>query len=282
MKKFFPLLCLFFLFISFSAHAWNSVGHQLVAQIAYDQLTSKEKSYWNNRIKAMRLVYPKENFIHSSTFPDELKARGIRAYSYWHFIDLPIFLSPHSSNIHPQFIEPHNNLIWAINEAINVEKDSKATSFEKAFFASFLIHLVADAHQPLHCSELYSSHFPHGDRGGNLFYLNSHKFPNLHADWDMGGGFLSWKRIHNKHALQMTAYALEKKYPPSFFGKRINNLNPKVWAKESHALAKTKAYIIQEYSVPSYIYQAQVQKVTQEQITLAGYRLGKILKSLAN
>jgi hypothetical protein len=29
------------------------------------------------------------------------------------------------------------------------------------------VHLIGDAHQPLHAIELYTSAFPHGDEGGN-------------------------------------------------------------------------------------------------------------------
>lgn len=268
-------------FFSSYAVAWNWVGHELVAQIAYDQLTPAEKKFWNKRVNALQMVYPREDFIRSSTLLDELRRHGINAFNSWHFINLPIVLNKINQfdHFHTNTLDPHN-IISAIQEAEKIQTDRRANAFEKAFFASFLIHLVGDAHQPLHCAELYSHHFPHGDRGGNLFFLKNRKFHNLHSYWDQGGGFLSWWLAKNKTVLESTAQKLEKKYPKSWFGSRVNQLNPKIWVKESHDLAEKKAYNIIEYSSPSKAYQQQVQTITEEQIVLAGYRLALLLRRL--
>lgn len=266
------ILLLLFLGFSSKAFAWNAVGHALVAQIAYDQLTPEKQKYWNKKISALRKVYPKENFIYASLLPDQLKMRGIHAYDSWHFINLPIG-SQTKENIDVQ------NIIWAIQQSEDVLNKAKANAFEKAFFASFLIHLVADAHQPLHCASLYNHHFPHGDYGGNSYRLKSRKFPNLHTDWDRGAGFLNHSLWKNSTTLQESAKQLEKKYPKSYFGYRIDQKNPAVWTEESHHLAAQYAYTIPYFSKPSPSYQKKVREITQEQITLAGYRLALLLNN---
>lgn len=269
------LFCLLLLFPSY-AFAWNSVGHELVAQIAYDQLTPSEQKFWKNRIEGLRAAYPNENFIKASTLPDELRKHDVTAFNTWHFINLPIS----SAQQHYHYFIFHENLLWALKESMKVEKSDYSNHFEKAFFGSFFIHLVADAHQPLHCANLYNAHFPRGDRGGNLFKIKNYRWHNLHAYWDNGGGYLSKRLTRNSEMIKDTANLLEKKYPPEYFGNRLNQKNFKVWIHESHDIAQNFVYTIPQYNAPSKAYQIQTQKITQEQIVLAGYRLGYLLKRL--
>lgn len=61
---------------------------------------------------------------------------------------------------------------------------------ERAVALCWVLHLVADLHQPMHSGALFSAHrFPAGDRGGNLINTN---LGTLHAVWDQalrGEGF---------------------------------------------------------------------------------------------
>ena len=55
----------------------------------------------------------------------------------------------------------------------------------KSYALRLLIHYIGDLVQPLHCESLYSSEFPHGDRGANDFKLKNHySVSELHALWD--------------------------------------------------------------------------------------------------
>ncbi len=298
--KFLKQVHLFFTFFvcllcSIPAFSWNWVGHELVAQIAFDQLSPSEKVFWSQKIDQLRSKYPsyfkkysKQSFIRASTFPDDLRKMGITKYNSWHFIDLPVYINNDKGAYFPNSIDSQN-IIWAINYVITAEqqkvigtKKSNNNSLQRELFSAFLIHLVGDAHQPLHCGELYAKHFPHGDRGGNFYKLKNKKFHNLHRYWDQGGGYLSWYLAKNSKLLETSATLLEKKYPKSWFGDRAKQLDPSVWVKESHELAE-KAYSnygIREYSNPSKAYQKEVEEVTQEQIVLAGYRLAAVLKEI--
>ena len=62
--------------------------------------------------------------------------------------------------------------------------DSSAADTTRAVALAWLLHLVGDVHQPLHCSSRVTSEdpFPRGDRGGNTFALDAGH--NLHAYWD--------------------------------------------------------------------------------------------------
>ena len=41
------------------------------------------------------------------------------------------------------------------------------TDEEKAIYLTWLMHLVGDIHQPLHCTAVFREQFPNGDKGGN-------------------------------------------------------------------------------------------------------------------
>lgn len=56
---------------------------------------------------------------------------------------------------------------------------------EVAFMARYLIHLIGDLHQPLHCTTYVSGQFPMGDEGGNLIHIMFEGKPDvLHYFWD--------------------------------------------------------------------------------------------------
>lgn len=272
-----PLIFLIIALISSPAFAWNWVGHELVAQIAYDQLTLQQQKDWNQQVKAIVLMYPKKYhhqdksyFVDAATLPDDLKQYNITTYNTWHYIDIPVFARYFHGHSRP--LNPHN-ILWAMHKSMFILSHQSSS-----FYTALLIHLVGDAHQPLHCAELYSVRFPQGDRGGNLFLLKHH---NLHTYWDQGGGFLNKRLAYSQQSLEATARQLMKKYPPSWFGKRVNIILPHVWVQESHTMAENIAYKnITPYSSPSAAYQRQVQRITQEQIVLAGYRLAALLKSI--
>jgi hypothetical protein len=64
-------------------------------------------------------------------------------------------------------------LLFGITSSKETLLDEHADKEAQAEALSFLIHLVGDIHQPLHCSTLFNSTFklPDGDRGGNNFMV---------------------------------------------------------------------------------------------------------------
>lgn len=45
--------------------------------------------------------------------------------------------------------------------------NKEGISFERAFMARYLMHVVGDIHQPLHNTNLFNETYPDGDLGGN-------------------------------------------------------------------------------------------------------------------
>jgi hypothetical protein len=61
--------------------------------------------------------------------------------------------------------------------------DTSQPAADRAIGLAWVLHLVGDVHQPLHCSARVTIREPAGDKGANDFKLDS-KNKNLHAYWD--------------------------------------------------------------------------------------------------
>ena len=71
-------------------------------------------------------------------------------------------------------------VIAKTEEFLAVLKDPKADRSAKVQALKFVIHFVADLHQPLHCKD-------DGDKGGNARHVIFDGHPdNLHWVWDTG------------------------------------------------------------------------------------------------
>jgi hypothetical protein len=94
----------------------------------------------------------------------------------WHFLNLPLGLT------HEQFVkfvsESDDNVYSAILKAEANLKDKSLSADQKNEALKYLIHLVGDAHQPMHISRKE-------DKGGNTIQVRfDDKGTNLHSLWD--------------------------------------------------------------------------------------------------
>lgn len=228
-----------------SAIAWNATGHQLVAIIAYAQLDEKTRATVDQLLS--------HRFVAASTWADEFKARDVRLFDEWHYINEP----PNAQNV-----------VWVIEETEAILQSKKPHRSDRIFALRWLIHAVGDVHQPLHTTSR------HGDRGGNGFELTG-KYGNLHAFWDAGAERFVLPRAE----LKPYAQQLMQQYPPQHFKQSLAP-HPHQWAKESRALATTVVYEGIEprdnpAKKPQYLIRAQ--HTSEQQIVLAGYRLANQL-----
>ena len=82
MKLYRHFLTLCFLGIALSMSAYDAVGHRIIADIAYNNLTEKAKIQVDK-------VLGKKGMIYEATWADEVRSDNKYAYSYqWHFQDL--------------------------------------------------------------------------------------------------------------------------------------------------------------------------------------------------
>src|SRR3990167_11141866 len=78
------------LFFVFPVFAWNAGGHQVVAQVAYDNLTPAVKAKIDTILKVnFDSHYDDDRFLLAATWPDRIKSQT-KKYNAWHYINLPI------------------------------------------------------------------------------------------------------------------------------------------------------------------------------------------------
>jgi len=163
-KLILPISLTIVLIISIS---WGYKGHRAVATIAQNHLNPKAKS-------VVSALLGGENMTDLSTWADEHKNPTT---SKWHFLNLPLGLN------HNQFIEEVNspgkiNIYGAIIKEEAILSDKKSSSEQKNNALKYLIHLVGDAHQPMHVSRAE-------DKGGNTIQVRfDNGGTNLHSLWD--------------------------------------------------------------------------------------------------
>ncbi|MFD0751284.1 S1/P1 nuclease [Mucilaginibacter calamicampi] len=163
-----------FAFISFtilSLLSWGYKGHRAIALIAQNHLTPKAKT-------AIADLLNGESIEDASTWADELRSDPTyRNTSSWHFLNLPSGLTykAFTTNIESQ---KGDNLYVALNRSIHVLSHDTNPIETRREALKFIIHLVGDAHQPMHVAGA-------ADKGGNTVQVRfDNKGTNLHTLWD--------------------------------------------------------------------------------------------------
>jgi hypothetical protein len=151
------------------ARAWGTDGHQVVALIAEAQLTPKAKAEFD-RLLAQE---PGQTLASISTWADEHRNPATAA---WHYVNFPRDTCEYVAE---RECPDGKCVVGAIDRQVAMLKSSE--SDERRLMAlKYLVHFVADVHQPLHAG--YAD-----DRGGNQYQLQAFmRGSNLHALWDSG------------------------------------------------------------------------------------------------
>ena len=169
MKTFIAALALM---SSSAVFAWGNTGHRVVGQVA-TRFLEIETLVKVNKILAG------QSLARVSTWPDEIKSEpATYQHTYnWHYTTWQTDVhdhSEHTENASTGF------LLKSINEQTAVLRDPNATNDAKVFAIKFIVHLIGDAHMPLHVGAGF-------DQGGNYCKVTFHgKGYNLHALWDEG------------------------------------------------------------------------------------------------
>ena len=258
--------------------AWNEPAHLVIAHIAYSRLNPVAAARVDELAGLLNFRNERYTRITIGSYMDDL--RGDPFYDNlrpWHFYDR---MFPEQAG-NPPIEEP--NLLTQTKQMIDLLKKGGLKPEEEAQYLAYLIHLVGDAHQPLHCATRRSASHPDGDAGGNVFFIKG-EFKSLHAFWDVGGGLYNPKDI----SYPLDSLGMEKIRGLAYDATSENlaskqgwqDLNPETWLNESFIIAEKFAYTTLAYAPPSPAYQKETQKICRTRVAWAGYRLAAILNNI--
>ena len=245
------------------ARAWSEWGHKAVARIAYDR-AAPPVQHWVDTVLAEHPDPACHQLEEAAVWPDRVRRERPETRP-WHYIDLAVGSMAAGHHPDPQ------NVVWAILEMR--QRVARESAAPKAEALAFLIHFVADVHQPLHACCLYNEEFPEGDGGGNKIGLSHRWGGNLHHFWDEGGA-------RHPEDLPGIERELVKAHPPQAEQDAIQE--PMRWAEETHPFGAAAYSDLDWQKLPelgdSYVHRAQV--VSDERLAVAAYRLCTTLTNL--
>jgi len=304
------------------AFGWGNGGHMAVAFVAYQNLTPQARDRVDALIKlnpsyqAWMALIPANTspatqsemlFMIAATWPDQIKgdpqhhadgtAGGNRPpddgtagqnigyadmamHKYWHFID-----EPFSQDGTPLHDPPTPNAATQI-AAFRATLASDSPDALKSYDLVWLLHLVGDVHQPLHCAARFGHADPDGDDGGNRVAVcagskgkataGKSKTPckgELHAFWDDLFGTSPNPDPAIKVGKSLPAAAADL----------AGDLDATHWVREGLVEAATKVYVNPPIGLgdgPFQItpaYRKAALSLARERIALAGARLANVL-----
>jgi hypothetical protein len=198
------------------AFAWGREGHQLVAALAEQQLDAEARVELN-RLLALE---PELTLAAASTWADEHRSATTAP---WHYVNFP---RDSCSYDEVRDCPGGRCVVGAIERQTQVLR-SWASDDERLKALKYLIHLVADVHQPLHAG--YAD-----DKGGNTFQIRAFgRGTNLHALWDSG---LIDNRVKGPQGLRAELAAELKSKRSS------QRLIPAEWAEESCRIVQSDGF----------------------------------------
>lgn len=243
-----------------STFCWWEVGHILVAQVAKDRLNQLGKSSALNRFTELITAFNNltdgrsNTFIEAAVWADDIKENGIKMFDEYHFTNViydPEYMFKGMTQLQ-QDINAMNTLGWA--ETV-LKNNKDGISFERAFMARYLLHVVGDVHQPLHSVLMYNSKHKTGDAGGNFVKIittaaSNSTSTNLHSYMDSMAGQQSLTerlarpldQVQTKNIEDMAAQFTQQYPYASFDSKLIENNNYHDWVVESWQRAATDVY----------------------------------------
>lgn len=187
-------LLAFAAFTCVSAFAYDAVGHRIIADIAYQNLTPAAR-------RQVDLVLGTRGMIYEATWADEIRSDKAYSYSYqWHYQDLDDNMS--DAQIKSLLKNPTaegKHLFYALDSLTTLLKKDR----NNAEALKFIVHLTGDLHQPLHMGRK-------DDKGGNTVEYNWFgKKANLHSVWD--GSLIEYKKMSFSEYSSYLQYKYEPK-----------------------------------------------------------------------
>jgi len=296
------LICLLALPASL-AQAWNGTGHQEVVAVAWSALDKPARARIDHLLQRQQLIAGTRDksgeaaWMAAALWPDQIKDRSDTSTSdtppptlkewlrrastgehtrRWHFADRDV--------AQPFRQKPHGLLESALNAQIRLLSDPSLSAHDRAIVLAWVSHLLADAHQPLHCASRAVPGQPgEQDAGGNLVtVIDAGRKPpepiSLHRWWDeLPGQARPGSARFNKELIRLLQHSL-------LVTENELTQAPLSWIEESFNIARTQVYprLMPDADLPGTFiirqdYWLNGREISQARLALAGRRLAYIV-----
>jgi hypothetical protein len=298
------------------AFAWDEIGHQQIADIAWTRLNDKAKK----EIAAILMAGDAQTkpasesdadvraaFRKSASFPDFIKFTKTTIYEdildsmnktffvitppnpkdnednrckTWHYFDVPI----RDRGVHaPKESNALHAIAKARYELATLEAAPNKDRKMQCWWLAWIGHITGDLHQPLHCVSNHEM-LPEGDAGGNLFMIKlpgSDRPGRLHGYWDGGitRSIAADKQSGQSADMAEVSARWSRDFPPS--AEDAANVDVMSWIRSGAALADNIVYVgIEKDQAPSKGYEQTQTALCRRQAVLGGARLAAILNDI--
>jgi len=240
--------------------AWGPAGHRIVGHIAEMNLDPQV-------LKTIQSDFNINHLANVANWADEIK-RSKNKPDVLHYTNIAV---NHRTYNQKRDCPRKRCVTEKIKEYENILIDSGYTRKTRKEAFKFLVHLVADVHQPMHLGNKK-------DRGGNEIPVNfGNKPTNLHRVWDHDLIFLNGKS-QRQFARQLNGLIIPEN-KKQWLGGTVDD-----WSNESRVLVLDFGYTLQfskgrELS-QNYILEGRA--IVEERLQRAGIRLAEMLNRLLN
>ncbi len=294
--------------------AWNGTGHELVAGIAWDNMSPDARNKAIALLKSapsdacLLDLFPndarpladrqREFFMRAATWPDVVRPKDQndpRACTRfhqreWHFIDrfwkgVSGATGSDAPTDDTAIPTPATNAVERLTtfrHTVACDTVPCGAVSERAMQLAWMMHLTGDVHQPLHAASRVTDANPAGDQGGNLFLLAPQAISPLHKFWDriIDNSILQGSSETQLVYLDRVIAVIVHDHPKASEAARLKSGDFDAWSLEGFETAKSSAYpaSLHENQTPATAYKKKVSSIADEAIALAGYRLADLLE----
>ena len=218
-RAFPKLLALLAAFSPTPALAWGAEGHEIVAGVALRELTPAARQ------DVGRLLGGPVMMVHQASWADEVREARPQTGA-WHYVDIPLQAGGYDA---ARDCDGGNCVVAQIENDLRILRDRRAGDSARAEALRFLIHFVADVHQPLHAED-------NDDKGGNQVHARlGRERASLHKLWDVDVALpLGPDPDVIADGIERDISAAQRKDWQSG--------SPARWANEAHAIAREHVY----------------------------------------
>ena len=260
------LLSAVMLMSSISAFGWGAKGHDVVAAIAEQNLTSKAR-------KELAKILDGKSIVYYSSWMDNLQNSpdwkgGYDKTKTWHYANVDKGLTYQTMKK-----EEKGDVVTALTELTRemTENYDNLSDSLKADYVKMIVHMVGDLHCPMHAGRL-------SDRGGNGCKVKWFgQKTNLHSIWDSKmiesarkWSYTEWRDHLDRKGKKFYKAAVQGGYEDWFMATVEN-------AAELYDYVERQGKDEPNFS---YQYVYDFSPMLEEQLLLGGLRLAHVLNSI--